>query len=281
MNNFILLPAIILISSLAAAQDDQVSWKRSSADETRELQLFHSTQAVNLPTTETLQKNNLEFEISHRFIPDIKSGSKSLYGFDGPVNMRLALGYAPTDRMIVTLGRSNLHDNVDLWIKYKVVQLPNDILPLSAALRIGGAWNTEVADRSSGDHRNFQYFGQIIINTLIAKRVGIGLVPSYLENSYIFTGDRQYSFTLGTYFQAYITSMLSAVFEWNPTVTGFRTRNNPVAFGIELETGGHFFKIVLVNSTLLNTSQFLAGTDNAFSSGEWHIGFNITRLLNL
>lgn len=273
---------IIIFTALPLyAQDEQISWKRSEEKTLEDLQLFHSTQSVNLPTTETLHQGNLEFEISHRFVPTIKSGGKTLYGFDGPVNMRLALGYAVTDKMVLTLGRSNLRDNVDLWWKYKFLEVHDASLPFAAAVRLGGAWNTEVADRAAGDSRNLQYFGQLIINTLVMKRLGIGIVPSYLDNSYIFTDDRQYSFTLGNYYQLYLSRLMSVLFEWNPVVTGFRTKNNPVSFGIELETGGHFFKIILTNSTLLNSSQFLAGTDNSFNSGQWHIGFNITRLLSL
>ena len=271
---------IITFSHSLYSQEDKVKWKRGEAEE-QDLHLFHSTHAVNLPTAETLQKGNLEFEISHRFIPTIKSGSKDLYGFDGPVNMRIALGYGVTDKLFAALGRSNESDNVDLWLKYNAVQIPGKLLPFVIALRGGAAWNTDVSDRADGDSKNFQYYGQLIINTMLYKRLGIGIVPSYLDNSYILTNDRQYSFTLGTNLQYYFTPLFNVLFEWNPTVTGFRMRNNPVAFGIELETGGHFFKIILTNSIYMNPSQYLAGSLQSFNNGEWHIGFNITRLLRL
>lgn len=271
---------LLIIPVNQFAQGERVKWKRSETTETQGLQLFHSTQAVNLPTTETLQKGNFEFEISHRFIPRIKDGVDELYGFDGPVNMRLALGYAPSDRMIITLGRSNYDDNVDLWIKYKTFELKNKVLPAVVALRAGAAWNTQVEGRSSGNTRNFQYYGQAIINTMISKKFAIGIVPSYLHNSYITSADVQYSFTMGANIQYYVSSLLSVLGEWNPTVTGFRVRNNPLALGIELETGGHFFKIVITNSIKLNPSQFLAGAEDSVNDGNWRIGFNITRLLN-
>lgn len=271
---------IVIFSHDLYPQESKIKWKRGEAEE-QELHLFHSTHAVNLPTAETLQKGNLEFEISHRFIPTIKSGSKDLYGFDGPVNMRIALGYGITDRLFAALGRSNENDNVDLWLKYNAIQIPGKVLPFVIALRGGAAWNTDVTDRADGDSKNFQYYGQLIINTMLDKKLGIGIVPSYLDNSYILTDDRQYSFTLGTNLQYYFTPLFNVLFEWNPAVTGFRMRSNPVAFGIELETGGHFFKVVLTNSIYLNPSQYLAGSLQSFNSGEWHIGFNITRLLRL
>jgi hypothetical protein len=277
-----LITVIVLmlgVGNLLFSQEEQIGWKRSSSPEPPELHLFHSTQSLNLPTAETLQKGNFEFEISHRFIPTIQSGIKKLFGFDGPVNMRIALGYAVTNKLVVTLGRSNLNDNLDFWAKYKAIQIQSESFPVLIGVRGGVAWNTDVPGHSAGESKNFQYYAQLIFNTLYDKRLGIGIVPSYLCNSYIFYGDNQYSFTIGGNLQFYLTRVLSLLFEFNSTVTGFRTIHNPVAFGFELETGGHFFKILLTNSASLNPSQFLAGADLPFNGGEWRLGFNITRLL--
>jgi hypothetical protein len=277
--------AVFILPQKYFGQEEHPSWKRTEVSEDFDLHLFRSTQLINLPTAETLEKNNLEFEISHRFIPFIKSGVKDFWGFDGPVNMRIALSYAPTDKMVVSLGRSNLDDNVDFWIKQSIVQIKNDILPTVIGARIGTAWNSQpgrpIPGRSNGDPKNFQYYGQLIINSMFEKRLTVGLVPSYLYNSYIFTDEKQYSFTFGTYLAYYATNMLGLLFEWNPTITGFRMKTNPVAFGFELNTGGHFFKIILTNSEVLNPSHYLAGSRDSFNNGEWHIGFNITRLLRL
>ncbi len=270
---------LLFITSVLYSQENKISWQRGE-QEVIDLQLFRSTHAINLPTTETLQKGDFEFEISHRFLPTIKSGSKELWGFDGPVNIRLALGYGITDWTFVTLGRSNLNDNLDLWLKQKVFEIRNDLLPTVIGARLGAAWNTQVPNRSSGHSRNFQYYGQIIVNTLIKELVGIGIVPSYVHNSNITCPDVKHSFTLGTIMQYYFVDRWSFVAEWNFTVTGVRNRHNPVAFGVELETGGHFFKVILSNSSYLNPSQYLAGADLPVDGGNWRIGFNITRLLS-
>ena len=262
--------------SFSSAQ--QIKWKRS-ATELPDLMLFHSTHVINLPTGETLQQGDFEFEISHRFIPPIKEGYNAFWGLDGPANIRLALGYAPSDHIVVTVGRSNVTDNLDLQVRYRALQINSDILPSIVSINIGAAWNTEVADRSKGDSRNFQYFAQLIYNTLIIKKIGIGLVPSYLYNSALTTDEIKHSFTMGTYFQYYFTSSWSILLEWNPTVIGWRDSYNSVSMGIELETGGHFFKVFVTNNDLINNSQFLAGADKKFSDGDVRLGFMITRLL--
>ncbi len=274
----IILLCITGITHLHAQEDG--GWKRGEEDVAQPpLELFHSAHAVILPTATTMQQGNFEFEISHRFIPTIKDGSSSLWGFDGPVNIRLALGYAWSDDGIVTLGRSNVQDNLDLTVKHKLLEIRHEVMPLLVAARAGLAWNTDVPGMTTWDSDNAQWFVQLILNTMYGDRFALGVVPSYLSNSYPPCPETQYSFTLGVHAQYYITDVFNVLAEWNPTVTGWRTAHNPVTLGIELETGGHFFKIVLSNSTLLNSSQYLAGAAEAFNDGTWHIGFNITRLL--
>ena len=251
-------------------------WKRRVPKNRIKTQLFHSTQSINLPTAETLQKGDFNFEISHRFIPTIKSGAKEFWGFDGPANIRLALGYAITDNTMLTLGRSNLDNNFDLTIKQWMFQIENKILPLTTAILAGVAYNSDVPNV---ENNLFQFFVQTPINTMLSKKLGIGIVPSYLYNSHLQCEDIQYSLTLGSNFQYYFNEMYSLIFEWNPTIIGWRKDFNPVALGLEIETGGHFFKIVLTNSSDLNTAQFLSGADKSFDSGEWHFGFNISRVL--
>ena len=273
-----ILSAVIIFAA-AANLNAQVNWKRQEPQDNLPLQLFHSQHSINLPTAETLGKGNFEFEISHRFIPSIKDGIKAFFGFDGPANIRLALGYAVTDDIFVALGRSNVDDNVDLRIKYKFISSKNGFFPFMIAARAGAAWNTETIGKSSSEGNNFQYYGQIIFNTMIGRKFGIGFVPSYLYNSNIYKTDIKDSFTFGINMQYYISGLLSVLAEFNPTVSGYRNRFDSFSAGIELETGGHFFKIIVTNNALINPSQFLAGADRRFEDGNWRIGFNITRLL--
>jgi hypothetical protein len=289
-----LLAVLLLLTSLLWGQESKVKWQRSAPATQPDLQLFHSPHGIDLPTATTLQKWDMEFEISHRFIPTTSSGIEGFYGLDGPVNMRLALGLALSNRMLVTLGRSNYNDNYDLDLKYKFLQIRHERIPTLLAMRIGGAWNTdpqyrEIAERAKSDIHNFQFFGQLIINSRIGKKLTIGLVPSYLYNTDIRWGpetdDSEVKdiLRLGTHFQFYVSPLWSVLVEWSPYLAGYKSlpgqENNPLSYGIELETGGHFFKIFLTNSQYLNSSQYLAGADIPVENNDWRFGFMITRLL--
>ncbi len=270
----------LLIISFSPVFGQSVQWKRTGPAVKPDLQLFHSTQTFNLPTAETMQKSVFEFEISHRFIPPITEGVDFLYGLDGPVNMRLGLGFALTNRLVITLARSNVDDNVDLQIKHKTFQFYNSYVPVLIGLQIGTAWNTGILGREKTDSQNFQYYGRVIFNTLLIKKIGLGIVPAYIYHSDIFSIDTKKSFTVGSYVQYYIFNYFSILTEWNPHVSGFRKPYNSVSFGIELGTSGHFFKILLTNNGTLNPTQFSLGADlPAVENGDWRLGFNVTRLL--
>lgn len=272
----LLLFSMLIICNLVMAQDRKVRWKSSEVVQP-DLSLFHSIDVVNLPTAETLQKGDFHFEISHRFNTPVSAGWGELYGFDGSVSMRLALGYAFTNDMLFTLGRSNIDGNIDFRLKYKALQINNGLLPTLVSFRIGGAYNGKARNIDNSD--KYQFYGQMIVNTLYDNKLGFGIVPSYLHNSHIYCPDTQYSFTFGMYAQYYVSEGWNVFWEFNPTVTGWRDQYNSMAFGIELETGGHFFKILFSNNTRLNPSQYLSGAVHEINSNDWHLGFNITRLL--
>lgn len=280
----ILLSAIVCVwmTSGASAQGGGVSWQRGAPATTPELKLFHSTHAISLPTAEVLNAGEFQFEISHRFIPPFSDGYDALYGLDGPVNMRLGLGYAPVNGLFVAIARSNLTDNTDLQAKWQILDFPSESLPFILAIQAGGAWNTaKRADRDRGDARNFQGYAQVIVNTMIADRLALGAVPSVVQNSNINSPDTENLFALGLYGQVYVNELLSLVAEWTPDLGGDGAPEQAAAFGFELETGGHFFKIFATNSVEINPSQYLAGTEQSFEPDNWRLGFMITRLLIL
>jgi hypothetical protein len=109
--------------------------------------------------------------------------------------------------------------------------------------------------------------------------LAVGAVPSYLYNVLLDSIDPVQDLYLGLYSQLYLTDVLSVMGEWNLGENRAELEYDAAALGLELETGGHFFKLFLTNSTRLNPSQYLVGTDSPFESSELRLGFSITRLL--
>ena len=281
---------IILLLLVSVQVIAQPKWKNEEVTSKVKLALFHETQTSTFQTTESLDKGNWMYEISHRFTTPVKDGFDALWGFDGPARIRFAVGYGITDDLMVNLGRSNLTDNYDLMFKQKLFEIDNEILPSVLSLVGGVALNSEVPnniDRSKTDTDNFQIYIQLVYNTMLFdNKLGIGIVPSYLDNSFIYAVDRQYTFTVGSYLQYYINRMWSIWLEHNAIVAGYQGRirldeteksYNSLSFGASLETGGHIFKFTISNNSRLNSSQYLVGADKSTSDNLWRLGFGILR----
>ena len=280
--------AMALTPVLAAAQP---RWHRAEQSRHQPVELFGATMLGDFPTTETLDRGDWRFEISHRFIPPVSAGLDSNYGMDGPVTMRISLSYGIADRAMVTLGRSNLLDNWDLQMKARLWEKEHPVAPCAAALRLGVAVSTDMPDalhRGRLDADNFQYYAQAAVNTVIGGRVGLGLVPSYVYNSMIFAVDRQYTLTLGMYGQYWFNGMFSAWVEYNPALRGYQgviapgetgRSHDTLALGTVIETGGHMFYLFVTNNARLNPSQYLVGADRTITADHMRLGFGITRYL--
>lgn len=283
---------LIILPFLLPAQSH---WKRKKITIKRDLELFHSSQTANLPTTETLKKGDFMFEISHRF-GKISNGYDALYGFDGPVTMRIALNYGLTNHIMIGLGRSSVLDNFELNAKIKLLQIRRKTTPSVIALRGGIAINTEPNyNLKAFDSDYIQYYLQLVYNVMfLNKKLGIGFVPTYVGNSYIFAArahlSPKYTIAVGSYYQYYFNRMWSIWAEYTPVLSGWNgplfddpsSNNrsfNPIALGFAIETGGHIFHIFVTNSTRLNTSQYAIGSDGNTQKDAWHLGFSITREL--
>lgn len=272
----------------------QSSWKRNEAPAFSKVELFHSSKSANYPTTENLLQGNFVFEISHRF-GSINEGYDNFFGLDGPVNIRLSLGYGITDDLMVTVGRSNVFANMDLAAKYNLLQIDDDKMPSALAINAGltlinkNAFGTEIR---TFDADYMQYFGQLIYNiAFFDKKLAVGIVPSFVYNSYVFAAsngqDKESTISLGAYSQYYFNRMWSIWFDYTTVVSGYKNifydddinAYDPVSFGTAIETGGHIFHLFITNSPYLNPTQFLTGSDFNKGKEAWRFGFGITRQL--
>ena len=146
-----------------------------------------------------------------------------------------------------------------------------------------------LVDRSRLDADNFQYYLQLVYNvSLLDGRLGFGLVPSYLYNSAIFSVDKQYTFTLGSYLQYYFDDMWGGWLEYSPVLSGYQgilfpgeagRSHDSLAIGFSLETGGHIFYLFTTNNTRLNPAQYLVGAPDGTGPDDWRLAFGIMRYL--
>lgn len=272
---FILTTLIFSFIITLSTYSQDVKWERKSESKAPVL-LFNSTKVFNLPTAEVQSKGDFYFNIVHRFATPVSEGIGEVWGIDGSVIMRIAFGYSPTDDLMLVLGRSNREGNINLEAKYKLYANDNDVAPFSVSVLGGTAYTGKPTVE---DNEEFQFYGSLIANTMLFDKLGLGISPSFLYNSHIYCEDVENTLTFGAYAQFYFDDYLSIAVEANPTVTGWRQFYDSYTVGVELETGGHFFKVSIGNNILSNMNQFMAGAGDAFDSGDLHLGFQIQRTL--
>ncbi len=272
--------AMPLAAAVLHAQERPARFQRRQPPVELPVTVFHSTQAANLPTAETLRRGEWLFEISHRFHPAVSEGADALWGFDGPAINRLGLSWAATDRLMLGVLRSSLADNLELNAKIRLWETRRGEVSWMVGAMGGAAWNTDAPTALNGVEENeFQGYVQAMVNVAFGKRVALGLVPTLLRNPDIEAPSAETVLVVGGHGQIYLSDQVSLLAEWIKSRRRPGLEYDSGTFGIELETGGHFFKIVLTNQERMNPTQFLGGTPYEFRPGEWRVGFNITRLL--
>lgn len=265
----------------------QTKWKRSEPIVEVKKSIFKSTQAFNLHTAEILPSGDLFYGISHRFNGPVSDGYSTLFGLDNGAIMRMILAYGLNDNLMFTLGRTNNEANVDFQIKYKIFHSEFLKLPIMLSINAGGAYIGKPQVEIKKSSKEYQYFSSIIFNTILFDNLAIGFNPSYNYNTIPHCDCNTYSILLGSYLQYYFNDdMTSIILESINTIDGWRgdginKKFDTYSLGVEFETGGHFFKLLLSNNNLINQSQIFNGSNNAFTLENLVFGFQITRNFGL
>lgn len=256
----------------------QPTWKPRPVSAPVITNLFHSGTGVLLPTNTTLNKFESQLDIIHHFYPFVKDGWDALFGLDGPVVNRFAFHFAPVNNFMVTVARSNQLDNYSVEFHATVFRVYDSTIPFDMGIHGGLAWNSQIIGRDRLDKKNFQYFGQMIITAMPDKKLAVGLVPGFVINAVPVSENTLTQVNLGILVQPYLTKMVSLPVEFIPVLSK-KTGNHTFSAGLELETGGHFFKIFVTNNVNTNPVLALSGADADFLKGDIRFGFTITRLL--
>ena len=250
---------------------------------------FSGWKVINVPTDRTLKGGNWLFLISHRFNPAVSEGYSAFYGLDGPAVIYLSLGYALTDEWLVALARSNSDDNVELEMRYRLME-ESGASPLGLSVQGAANWLTEDRPNESRWRGNaFKGTAQVTLTRTVGERLGLAVVPGLTLNPDEHVSGEAPLVTLGLGARWKLQEKVALVAEWIPilsrsdrTVTG-ATRYATWSAGIEVTTEGHVFQVVASNNAGLSTDQYLSGGDLAPGNvyeGQFRLGFNIFRILD-
>lgn len=250
---------------------------------------FKSTRLINGHSIERMPGGQLDFRICHRFGP-INSGAYNLWGLD-QANMHLGFEYGITDWVMVGVGRGTYEKAYDGFLKFSLLRQSKGErnMPVSVSLFTSVAYATvklnlpgEVSpwDRMS-------YVTQLLVARKFNERFSFEINPTYVHRNMVTEEvDPNDSWAIGAGFRFKLTKRMSLNAEYYyiiPPANDFRSVKtyNPLAIGVDIETGGHVFNIMVTNSLPIIEKGFIGETTDSWSNGGIRLGFNLSRVFTL
>ncbi len=248
---------------------------------------FKGTRIINGHSIETRKEGILEFMISHRF-GNVNTGLYELFGLDQS-NIRFGLEYAASDDLTFAIGRSSFEKTYDSYVKYRLFhqQKGDRNFPVGITL-FGSATYRTLKDFEPEKEPSFSekitYTSQILIARKFSPSFSLQIMPTYIHFNYVPTkSDQNNLFALGVGTRVKVSNRISINAEYYYNFNPFESLDtyNSIALGIDIETGGHVFQIMITNSRPMIEKGFIAETTGNFFDGDIRMGFNISRAFQL
>ena len=251
---------------------------------------FKATRILNGHSIERTQEGQLDFRISHRF-GRINSGAYEFFGLD-QAHIHLGLEYGIKDWIMVGIGRGTFEKTVDGFTKFSLFRQSTGARSMPVSVSFMSGIYVNGLHKSDPDMENYfrhrlAFVQQLMIARKFNPSISLQLTPSYLHRNLIEPSqDPNDIFALGAGSRIKLGKRISFNAEYfylfiSDNKTPDTEIYNPLSLGIDIETGGHVFQIILTNSVGMTENAFLGHTTGKWLDGDIHIGFNISRMFQL
>jgi len=271
----LLLVFCLVISGILMAQDD--------ADNSPVRFPFETGILIDNHTYVTPFKGMLEYRIQHRFGP-VTNGITDLFGIYAPSNIRMALNYGITDKLMVGIGSTKDYKLQDLQWKYAILQqTESGSMPVSLTY-----YGNMVIDARENEvfypeenyrfiHR-LSYFTQFIVGRKFNDVFTFQAAPALAYYNAVDTTYQNINVGLSLGGRAKILPQMSIIAEYGmPLYVSEESEAKPnLSLGVEIGTATHAFQIFLATYDQIVPQRNLVYNTNDFTEGDLLLGFNIT-----
>jgi Membrane bound beta barrel domain (DUF5777) len=284
----LILIALIPTASIAQDIDDLLEEAVGSTTEYTTA-TFKSTRIINGHSIERMPEGQLDFRIAHRF-GQLNTGAYNLWGLD-QANIHFSLEYGIVDWLMLGVGRGTYEKTYDGFFKLSLLRqskgdrnMPVSVSWFSSmainSLKWTGTGNLDFWYRVT-------YVHQLLIARKFNERFSLALNPTFIHRNMVKTElDPNDIWALGAGARFKLTKRFSLNAEYYyviPPENDFRSIEtfNPLSIGVDIETGGHVFTIMLTNSLAMIEKGFISETTGDWGNAGIHLGFNISRVFAL
>jgi len=253
--------------------------------------IFKSSRLILAQSTETIKKNNFNFLVIHRFgdFAGKDGGGKVFFGLDAVADVYIGAEYGLTDNLNIGLGRSAIPWQgglVNLELKYAALhQTTDDSSPIAITLLGATGLRPYNTFNSFGDR--FSYFAEAIFARKLSPGLSIQLAPSIVHDNLPIPdvpGNTEQIFSLSATARFKLSKHMGFVIDYAHPFSSLRNGNNgfsdPLAFGLEMVTGGHVFTVNISNPRAVSEINYLSDTQSSYSKGQYRLGFTISRMFD-
>ena len=249
---------------------------------------FKSTRIVNGHSVERMKKNQLEFRVSHRF-GQLNEGSYNMWGLDQGT-IHLALEYGLTDWLEVGIGRSTYEKTFDGFGKVSILRQSSG--EKNMPIHLSYLLSTEVISSKANPNMTNDFYSrmsfiqQILIARKLNESLSVQLTPTFIHRNLVPTEiDKNDLFACGIGGRYKLSKRIALNVEYyyvyRPNANSESTKYyNPLSVGIDIETGGHVFQIMLTNAQAMREGGFIGKTTGSWTDAGIHLGFNISRVFS-
>jgi hypothetical protein len=250
---------------------------------------FKSTRIINGHSIERMPNGQLDFRISHRF-GELNTGAYNLWGLD-QANVHFSLEYGITNWAMIGVGRGTYEKTYDGFLKFSLLRQSKGArnMPVSMSFFSSVAYNTLKWNQEGtlSEWDRMTYVAQLLVARKFNDRFSLEINPTYVHRNMVATElDPNDLWSVGAGLRFKLTKRISFNAEYYfvlPPLHDYRstTTYNPLAVGVDIETGGHVFTIMFTNSLAMIEKGFIGETTGSWKNAGIHLGFNISRVFNL
>jgi hypothetical protein len=277
----IIFSLIFIVTGVASRSQSKESsgsiFKGGSYDET------FSTDRIGLAqSVMTVPKGEYHLVIIHRF-GEISTGIDQFFGLDGAVP-RIGFEYGITNWLSAGVSRSQVEKIYDLGLKASILKQNENSYPVSLSYFVAALSNTTKNYFPAG-HDSFGSTLSIVNQVFVARNQGIfslQVSPLWFHSVYeVRTGGKIDILAIDLAGRIKLTEKLGLIGEYIHVISTPDLHSiNPLTFGLDINTGGHQFQVMIGNSQGLNEKGYLTDSFGSWTKGHLFLGFNLTRVFN-
>ncbi len=254
---------------------------------------FKATRIINSPSVENLAMGLLDFRISHRF-GRLNEGATNFFGLDDATT-RLGLDYGITNWLMVGIGHTTLNKENDGSLKVKILRQKSSGMPITLSYYGDlGIQGTKAPILPAGDKYYFSnrlYFtNQLLIARKFNNWLSLQLMPTVVH--YNLVDSAKYNndvYAIGIGGRVKVSKRIAITGEYYYQLQGINAKAsdgtnlyyNSFSIGVDIETGGHVFQLMLTNSPGMTERSYIGQTTDSWKRGDLHFGFNISRVFTV